>query len=838
MMNETDDTNPPPLFQFGAVDAETRGVMKNRVNPGVSVRYASQNQKFIVWLFDNREHYGALVKPALLEELAVQQENDRAQRTKAGRPSKGRDHVRATCREWLKRIDADEPGTHPIELADLTFQIYTRYLATFKKTVTKRSRGGADDETVEIRLSTSAYDGATSSLSHLYTECGLDKHEVSKDLWAKLKVYKAGSRRTSAREKKDLGLSTVEGKKHLPFAAYRHLAQILFESEKSEHIYAHAFLVLEWNLISRAEFLVDAKIDIVSFTKDALIFAMGVTKTDQEGTKNVDHPWHVYSCPEFPEICAHLAFARHIMASPTILNGGVQLFEGKSQYERFNTIFRDIVASPEHREVFASYGISPGDFGTHSIRKGAATHVSTGSTASPPIASICLRANWAMPGVLSRYIKYENAGDQFVGKCVSGRRRNSKTFAASPSYWDFSADGRDAKEACEHRLHRYLRDLLPDQAKDNLKIFAVHKMVVAVVVYHRDYLAEHLHADSILRSSSLWNEEIPFEDKVVVKHPWDASDDTPEITGLPPDIVLLAELESMHRDMAALKADLMSSFESTLIAQLDQREVGGSGFARGNEIIQKLETLLEKVSEVSRTAQVGATAPPPPHDDLPEIGESGGFISDEDEDDVVLLLDEPERMSPKKRARIIQQRTQEQLSVRKLKVGFHHGKFNPLPASWRYPPGLTLIQLIHLWLIGSPKEHVPPFRKIPTSLIAHFDKQGKVKSKMNIVMREVEYFARKEGVWLEGRWTSPAVTKMWSTIWPLIEPNLRTLTRCENGEISDEKSRQGQIAWRTCYNKLLRHGKNWVPSKNNMTARNMSAAGANEDVDLGAGADC
>jgi hypothetical protein len=105
-------------------------------------------------------------------------------------------------------------------------------------------------------------------------------------------------------------------------------------------------------------------------------------------------------------------------------------------------------------------------------------------------------------------------------------------------------------------------------------------------------------------------------------------------------------------------------------------------------------------------------------------------------------------------------------------------------------------------------------------------------------MCEVEYFARKEGVWLEGRWTSPAVTKMWSTIWPLIEPNLRTLTRCENGEISDEKSRQGQIAWRTCYNKLIRHGKNWMPSKNNMTARNMSPAGANEDVDLGAGADC
>ena len=75
----------------------------------------------------------------------------------------------------------------------------------------------------------------------------------------------------------------VEGKKYLPFAAYRLLARILFESEKPEHIHARTFLVLDWNLISRAEYVVDAKIDIVSFTKDALLFDMGVTKTDQEG---------------------------------------------------------------------------------------------------------------------------------------------------------------------------------------------------------------------------------------------------------------------------------------------------------------------------------------------------------------------------------------------------------------------------------------------------------------------------------------------------------------------------------------------------------------------------
>ena len=42
--------------------------------------------------------------------------------------------------------------------------------------------------------------------------------------------------------------------------------------------------------------MVHSKIDLVSFKNDLLLFDMGQTKTDQDGTRNIDHPWHVYSC--------------------------------------------------------------------------------------------------------------------------------------------------------------------------------------------------------------------------------------------------------------------------------------------------------------------------------------------------------------------------------------------------------------------------------------------------------------------------------------------------------------------------------------------------------------
>ena len=131
--------------------------------------------------------------------------------------------------------------------------------------------------------------------------------------------------------------------------------------------------------------------------------------------------------------------ACHLICDPIILNGQCHLFEGSGQYDRFNRIFLEIVGHPKYRQIFIALGIPPEDFGTHSIRKGAVTFVATGCTTCPPIASICLRANWEMPDVMNHYIKYESAGDQFTGKCVSGSSRTSTEFTISPEYFDFTS---------------------------------------------------------------------------------------------------------------------------------------------------------------------------------------------------------------------------------------------------------------------------------------------------------------------------------------------------------------------------------------------------------------
>ena len=89
-------------------------------------------------------------------------------------------------------------------------------------------------------------------------------------------------------------------------------------------------------------------------------------------------------------------------------------------------------------------------------------------------------------------------------------------------------------------------------------------MAVAQLAYQRNYLKKNLHSDGILRSSSYWNDGIPFDNMVVVKHPQDASDNTPETTGFPPDTALMVEIQSMQFKMKAILDKQHLRFELTL----------------------------------------------------------------------------------------------------------------------------------------------------------------------------------------------------------------------------------------------------------------------------------
>ena len=61
-----------------------------------------------------------------------------------------------------------------------------------------------------------------------------------------MSLYYKGSKRKGRKLKQDLGLEITEGKKAMSKNVYSFLAEKMFHSRETEHIFAHLFLLLDW----------------------------------------------------------------------------------------------------------------------------------------------------------------------------------------------------------------------------------------------------------------------------------------------------------------------------------------------------------------------------------------------------------------------------------------------------------------------------------------------------------------------------------------------------------------------------------------------------------------
>ena len=87
----------------------------------------------------------------------------------------------------------------------------------------------------------------------------------------------------------------------------------------------------------------------------------------------------------------------------------------------------------KHQDGFESeFGCSIEDIGVHSIGKGAATYISSGSTCAPPQVATNIRAGWSMGTIQDTYLRYEAAGDQYVGRVACGLPIHSAKFGVLP----------------------------------------------------------------------------------------------------------------------------------------------------------------------------------------------------------------------------------------------------------------------------------------------------------------------------------------------------------------------------------------------------------------------
>ncbi|KAG6965838.1 hypothetical protein JG688_00007031 [Phytophthora aleatoria] len=149
------------------------------------------------------------------------------------------------------------------------------------------------------------------------------------------------------------GLGQIKiGKDPMSIGLYKQVALAMLKSTSRDMIFARTFMIMSWNLMSRAATTASICYNYLEWRDDALCVYFAHMKYDQRGTRPRD-PRHVYTNSLTPEICPILALGR---------------------------VLKCLVVAAE----LGRRGAIADDIGTHSLRKGASALCTSGSTARPP----------------------------------------------------------------------------------------------------------------------------------------------------------------------------------------------------------------------------------------------------------------------------------------------------------------------------------------------------------------------------------------------------------------------------------------------------------------------
>ena len=158
------------------------------------------------------------------------------------------------------------------------------------------------------------------------------------------------------------GLGEVrEGKDPMTFQLYRLVSLWMIELGSDDGIWGHLFLVLTWNLMCRVNNTSQICLCYMEWADDALRIYFANSKTDRFNTA---------------------------------VESNSRLFPGHHQFKRFANLLKQVLRS--HEDELLDLGICWEDLGTHSIRKGAATYVSS-CPGGPSSGAISVRGDgqWA-----------------------------------------------------------------------------------------------------------------------------------------------------------------------------------------------------------------------------------------------------------------------------------------------------------------------------------------------------------------------------------------------------------------------------------------------------------
>ena len=535
--------------------------------------------RLIMWLYgihnnekgETKRRLKQLLDDRLLDK--INEEVDKITGTKTQRKTDSA--VRNAIKLWLQIED----GPAPFAFAGFSYDDYSNYLR-----VQLRHDG--------LPLRGKCYKNKRSNLNNLFKRY---KYQPTTEFQEKVGEYLDGIVRVVAAAAQSGVGSIVSGKREMSFELYEKVMIWFLQERSHEGIFARAFLALTWNLMCRG---VNSCVCLkhLLWKNDSFGLSFSHVKNDQDGSRNF-HPRHIYANPDNYLVCCVTAIFEYLLCYPGLFQDEhAMLFPGPRQEERFSLNLANILA--KHEEELRNLGYVPSDIGVHSIRKGAGTYASSGTTAAPSSVAVNNRGGWTLGGARDVYMLYERAGDQYVGRILSGMNVLSPKFGAScPDFFHHGAgelfDGPEQivdADQLQAQITSKVSLALASCFGDLGLFVAIRKTLqfgLASLLHHLDMAMHHHGANTVndcpdTRQSPLnlspvfRNKEIlGLKDHVRVIYPWD-SDKSSErcimrLTGIPPHVVQLAQIKQLQESVANISPSILENIGR----MLDDRTVNG-----------------------------------------------------------------------------------------------------------------------------------------------------------------------------------------------------------------------------------------------------------------------
>jgi len=491
----------------------------------------------------------------------------------------------------------------------------------------------------------------------------------------------------------------ISGKRPLEPDLYRWLAMQMYRNSDKKYVFAHAVLVIGWQLMCRIHNCIAIRLSDMDWDNDALTILFAHTKTDQTGEKCSRFPRHIYANIEDLEQCPILSLGVYMICTP-VKQCSNRLFYQTSA--SFRTILDTLLGTEEGTEQLKKLGRTKEEYGSHSIRKGSATFAG-GITGSPVHHALRIRGGWAgESAIVDGYVQYNTGGDQEIGRYLAGMNYLNYEFATSPPYF-MNEDEKEVQNA--------ITMCFPGIP---LNMNNICRFLLASLVYHSAWLKQNLAHDHVLFLTPLFTQTALIDrlKQWVVCRPVQQGD-TIKTTGVPVSVLHLWEirqardqLNNMYTRMDEFNKNVVEEIRHAISESFEEKAVESGSISRQfieQLFTEKVETAFAKFRDVD-TLTDGKSEDPKPDCELTQSGSSAKYT-----------------------------------------LFMWQNRLHSLPEDYELPNGSVMISWQH-YCCGNQNKGYPPLRIISPVDMSSENKKKRF-SEFRFLMGKIEEKVREQGKW-------------------------------------------------------------------------------------------